>query len=77
LHNYFIKMTNITQMFSLSTVHHYILLVALAIGIVADIYSIVKNWSEPDKRIRSLKMERDILLLVILSAGLWSIIRII
>ncbi len=70
-------MTNITQMFSLSTVHHYILLVALAIGIVADIYSIVKNWSEPDKRIRSLKMERDILLLVILSAGLWSIIRII
>ena len=75
--NYFIKMTNITQMFSLSTVHHYILLVALAIGIVADIYSIVKNWSEPDKRIRSLKMERDILLLVILSAGLWSIICII
>lgn len=62
-----------TQMFSLSTVHHYILLVVFAIGIVADIYSIVKNWSEPDRRIRSLKMERDILLFVLLGVGLWGI----
>ena len=71
------KMSNMTQMFSLSTVHQYILLVAFTIGIVADVYSIIKNWSKPDKKIRLLKMERDILLIVILSVGLWSIIRII
>lgn len=61
------------QTISFSTVHHYILLVVLAIGIVADIYSIIKNWSEPDKRIRALIMERNILLLVILCVGLWGV----